>query len=100
MTAPEEAAALTRITATFPQLDAWGERLRQEWRPDRGSQLAYDENGWPPNPVGNIAWASLGSAWDHLQALRVLIEARQLFSFAAETLREQQLWAPQPQFGS
>ena len=63
------------IRSTFADLDAWGLRLMKPWQPDPGTPLEQDDLDWPPFPVTQVAVAGLGSARDHLQAVRVHIDA-------------------------
>lgn len=74
------------IRSTFTDLDDWGLRLQQPWRPDPGTPLETDDLDWPPFPVTQVAVAGLDSARDHLQAVRVHIDAGQLFPFAQSRL--------------
>lgn len=84
--ASEMSAKLRLLRSTFPTLDAWGVDLESAFVPGQGSDLAADDTDWIPVPVSQVAVMGLGSARDHLQAVRVLIEARQLFPFAHSTL--------------
>lgn len=81
-----EATALAHIQSLFKDIESWGAALREPWRPDPTSQLALDDQAWPGWPVTQLARASLGSARDHLQAVRVHIEAEQMFPLASDTL--------------
>jgi hypothetical protein len=83
---PDPPAMLERLCATFPTLDEWGVTLATSFVPAEGSALAVDDRDWVPVPVSQVAVMGLGSARDHLHAVRVLIEARQLFPFAQSTL--------------
>lgn len=83
---PELSSPLEQLRRTFPTLDEWGMALARAFRPDDGSALSVDDGDWIPVPVSQVAVMGLGSARDHLQAVRVLIEARQLFPFAQWTL--------------
>jgi hypothetical protein len=77
---------LAMIRSTFPVLDEWHASLSQPLVPDPGSELARDDLDWPPVRLSQVAAMGLGSARDHLHAVRVLIEARQLSPFAQLTL--------------
>jgi hypothetical protein len=77
---------LEQIRATFPMLDSWGGALANSFVPTAGSELSIDDMDWPPVPVSQVAVMGLGSARDHLHAVRVHIDAGQLFPFAQSTL--------------
>lgn len=77
---------MDKITATFPTLDKWGDDVGRPFIPPEGSEMAIDDEDWPPERLSQVAFMGLGSARDHLHAVRVLIEARQLFPFAQSTL--------------
>lgn len=83
---PDEASALAKIRRTYPDLDRWGTSLGTSWRPHPGSELEADDQDWPAWPITQLAWGSLGAARDHLLAVRVTLEAGQLFAFATDTL--------------
>lgn len=78
--------ALETIQQTLPDLDAWGARTSVPYRPGPGSALAEDDLGWPPMPLSQCAIAALASCRDHLQAVRVHIDAQNVFPFATRTL--------------
>jgi hypothetical protein len=78
--------SLDVLMATFPVLDQWHQRLASEFRPIPGSVLALDDEDWPPVPLSQIAIMGLGSARDHLKAIRVTIEAGQMLPYAHLTL--------------
>lgn len=77
---------LDKIRSTFPVLDEWDTLLSQPFVPGDGSDLSADDRDWPPVRLSQVAVMGLGSARDHLHAVRVLIEASQLFPFAQLTL--------------
>ena len=83
---PEMSSPLEQLRRTFATLDEWGVALASAFRPEGGSALSADDTDWVPLPVSQVAVMGLGSARDHLHAVRVLIEARQLFPFAQSTL--------------
>lgn len=90
MTSAEEQkhsrTSLERIRSTFPDLDAWGSRSSVIAQPEAGSELALDDAetiGWH---TSQLAAAGLGAARNHLQAVRVHIEAGQTFPEATGTL--------------
>ncbi len=92
------------VRATFPILDEWHETLAEPYVPQAGSELARDDTDWPPVRLSQVAIMGLGSARDHLHAVRVLIEAGELFPFAQSTLiraalvgAEQAVWVLTPQ---
>lgn len=78
--------AENRVRSTFKDLDAWRLRLSTPFQPAPGSELATDDSDWLPTPVSQIAVAAAGAARDHLQAVRVQIDARNLFPYAQMTL--------------
>lgn len=78
--------AVEVLQATFPQLDSWGERTAQQYDPDPGSDLAADDTDWPLMRTSQVALMGLQSNRDHLQAVRIHVEAGQLFPFAQSTL--------------
>jgi hypothetical protein len=75
-----------RVLGTFADLDVWGHRLAVVHLPEPGSDLAEDDEDWPVLPVSQIAVSGLAAARDHLQAVRIHIDARQLFPFAQASL--------------
>lgn len=78
--------ALDHICGTFRELDLWGRRSALVNRPRPGSELARDDAeaiGWH---TSQLAIAGLGAARNHLQAVRVHIDARQSFPDATGTL--------------
>ena len=83
---PDTSSKLRLLRSTFPTLDEWGVDLESAFVPGQGSALAVDDTDWIPVPVSQVAVMGLGSARDHLQAVRVLIEAGQVFPFAHSTL--------------
>ena len=80
------ASPAAKIHATFAQLDRWHEQLRVVFVPEPGSELAEDDTDWPWLPVSQAAITGMSAARDHLQAVRVHIEAGALFPFAHQTL--------------
>jgi hypothetical protein len=77
---------IEKIRATFSVLDEWQETLAEPYAPQAASELATDDTDWPPVRLSQVAIMGLGSARDHLHAVRVLIEAGELFPFAQSTL--------------
>lgn len=76
----------SRVRETFPDLYRWGLRLAHPFVPAPGSELAEDDSDWRWTPVSQVAFTGMGAARDHLQAVRVHIEAGELFPFAQQTL--------------
>jgi hypothetical protein len=76
----------SRVRETFPDLYRWGLRLAHPFVPAPGTELAEDDNDWRWTPVSQVAFAGMGAARDHLQAVRVHIEADEFFPFAQQTL--------------
>ncbi|SFK85676.1 hypothetical protein [Geodermatophilus ruber] len=75
-----------QIRDTFDQLDRWQQQMQVVFVPEPGSELAGDDADWPWLPVTQSALTGMGAARDHLQAVRVHIEAGELFPFAHQTL--------------
>jgi hypothetical protein len=76
----------TKVRNTFPHLDQWGQRFRTPFVPEPGSELAEDDTDWQWTPVSQVAFLGMGAARDHLQAVRVHVEADEFFPFAQQTL--------------
>jgi hypothetical protein len=74
------------IRGTFADLDRWAQRLGVAYVHQSGSELAQDDLDWSVMSVSAVAVSSMAAARDHLQAVRVHIEARQLFPFAQASL--------------
>jgi hypothetical protein len=81
-----EQRAYVAITSTFNTLTEWQQRLGAPYFPIPGSDLAADDEDWPPSPVSQVAICGLAAAVDHLSAVRSLIEAKQLFTFTPLSL--------------
>lgn len=77
---------LSKLQKTYSFLDRWHAELRNHFTPLSGSPLAMDDTDWPVVPVSQVAWMGLGSARDHLQAVRVHLEDGEVFPFAQLTL--------------
>lgn len=77
---------LAAIRETFPTLDGWRQRLSEISVPSPGSALASDDEQWPYTPSSTLVSVGLASAREHLHAVRLLIEAGELFPAAASTL--------------
>lgn len=86
MNADPQPTALDLIRSTFPDLDSWGARSATVNAPEPSSELGRDDQeaiGWH---TSQLAVAGLGAARNHLQAVRVHIDARQGFPDATGTL--------------
>jgi hypothetical protein len=77
---------LAAIQETFPILDGWRDTLSEVILPPSGSALARDDEEWPYASASALVSIGLASAREHLHAVRLLIEARELFPAAASTL--------------
>jgi hypothetical protein len=77
---------LESMRARYPTLDQWFLRLGRGMVPVVGSPLAGDDAAWTPQPLSACAQGCLASAWDHLQAVRVLTEAGSLHPLATFSL--------------
>ena len=74
------------IEATYPLLDAWSARGHgQPEVPQNGSELQGDDKIWTKHPISELARTSLLLAVEHLRLIRVVLDARQLFSSAPLT---------------
>jgi hypothetical protein len=74
------------VRSTFPRLSEWQAKLAQPYRPADGTDLAVDDDDWPPMPLSTIAWSGLAAAADHLAAIQRHVEARVLFPMSHLTL--------------
>lgn len=86
MTDTANALALARIKATWGDLASWSARLRVPLRPPAGSELARDDEDFVGWPMSQLVHWGLAAARDHLQAIRIHLEARNLFPYATGTL--------------
>jgi hypothetical protein len=77
---------LGAIRGTFNDLYLWGLRVQSPYRPAPGSQLAEDDADWPVMPLSSVAVSSMAAARDHLQAVRVHLDAGELFPLAQSSL--------------
>jgi hypothetical protein len=77
---------LAAIRSTFPTLDGWRDRLAEIIEPAPGSELAVDDEEWPYACTSSLVSVGLGTAREHLHAVRILVEAEELFPAAASTL--------------
>ena len=74
------------IRETFPTLDKWRDALSEVIDPVPGSALASDDEAWPYMRESTLVSLGLASAREHLHAVRLLLEAGELFPAAASTL--------------
>jgi hypothetical protein len=81
-----EQQLLDKVTSTFETLDEWRRLLTRYADPLPGSDAALDDAGWRWAPPTSLARNGLGAAVDHLHAVRVLMDARQMFPMAQSTL--------------
>lgn len=82
----DNAYFMGRLRDTYDTLDSWRDRLQEGFRPTLGSELYEDDQLVRWSPASQYAWFGLGSARDHLNAVRSLIEAKQLCPSAHPTL--------------
>lgn len=78
--------ALRQIEGTFGDLELWDARTAAGFVPEPGSPLALDDEDWKPWRLSQLAFGGLAASHDHLEAIRVHIEARRLFPLATDTL--------------
>ena len=77
---------LGEMVATFPMLERWRDLLAAGVRPAEGSELADDDGFWRYAPASTLATLNLAVAREHLHAVRLLTDARELFPGAMSTL--------------
>lgn len=77
---------LQTIYGTFQDLDDWRDAAAEVIQPSAGSDLAQDDERWPYLRASTLASVGLGSAREHLHAVRTLVKARELFPSATPTL--------------
>jgi hypothetical protein len=82
----EEKQSEAAIRRTFDDLKTWQERSVQGFRPGPASDLTIDDQDWSFYPTSTVAWTALHSAVDHLNAIRIHIEAKQQLPLAHLTL--------------
>lgn len=85
--------AVEELKQSYPELDEWRSRTRSPLTPSSGSALAQDDAVWPRAPLSAIIGTKLAAAVDHLQAFRVLSEARSYHPVATYTLTRSALLA-------
>lgn len=80
-------AVLEELNRVFIKVDKWRERTQTPFpEPEPGSILAGDDATLDPYQLSHAAWVALGTAVDHVHALRSLIAANILHTFAPFTL--------------
>lgn len=83
---PSHAELSNEFSATFARLDRWRTVIASRPAPAQDSDLAGDDKIWPWAPATTLCIVSLGSAREHLHAIRLLVETKQLFPSATSTL--------------
>lgn len=86
MTGGQAETPLARIVGTWSDVDRWSKRLQTPLRPPDGSELAEDDKDFIGWPMSQLVSGGLAAARDHLQAIRIHIEAHNMFPFASGTL--------------
>lgn len=81
-----DAEMLGKVRDTFLQLDRWRFVIASRPEPKSDSALGSDDLVWSWAPPTSLCLASLGSAREHLHAIRLLIEAGELFPSVTSTL--------------
>lgn len=74
-----ERAALAQIFDTAPDLDRWRLRAQRVEEPQRGSDLAIDDEIFPHMAISQLARMSLVLAGEHLRLALDAIKAKQLY---------------------
>lgn len=77
---------LAELRNTFVRLDRWRTVLASRVEARADSELAGDDQFWPWTPPTSLCLASLGSAREHLHAIRLLLETGELFPSVTSTL--------------
>lgn len=83
---PSDAEVLEKVRATYVRLDRWRMVIASRPEAKSDSALAADDVVWPWAPPTSLCLATLGSAREHLHAIRLLIEAGELFPSVTSTL--------------
>lgn len=83
---PSDSEMLGKVRATFLRLDRWRTVIASRPEPKSDSALASDDLIWSWAPPTSLCLATLGSAREHLHAIRLLIEAGELFPSVTSTL--------------
>ncbi|MEV0948999.1 hypothetical protein [Promicromonospora sp. NPDC050249] len=74
-----ERAALAQMLETAPDLDRWRLRAQRVEKPERGSDLAIDDEIFPHMAVSQLARTSLVLAGEHLRLALDVIKAGQIY---------------------
>lgn len=77
---------VAEVRATFTRLDRWRTVLASRVEPKADSELAADDQIWKWAPPTSLCLASLGAAREHLHAIRLLLDAGELFPAVTSTL--------------
>ncbi len=72
-------SALTQMLSTASDLDGWRLRAHRVDEPERGSDLAVDDEIFARMPISQLARLSLVSAGEHLRLALDAINAKQLY---------------------
>lgn len=81
------------LSDLVPKLDGWRQRTESSFEVAENSPLWCDDQVWPTWPLTSCAHSTLASAVDHMQAIRVLIEADSLHPMATFSLSRSALLA-------
>lgn len=81
-----EDETLRMIRDTYRTLDRWRDIGASGVVITHGSELQLQDVEWPYVPSSTVALVGLGTAREHLHAIRLLIAARELFPSATATL--------------
>jgi len=81
-----EHAALTQMLDTAPDLNRWRLRAHSVEEPERGSDLAIDDEIFPHMAISQFARTSLALASEHLRLALEAIKARQIYPSAHFTV--------------
>ncbi|MDI9891706.1 hypothetical protein [Microbacterium sp. IEGM 1404] len=71
--------AITQMLATAEDLDRWRVRAREIERPERGSDLAQDDQIFERMPISEVVRYSLASSGEHLRLALDAVRAKQLY---------------------
>ena len=61
MSESDEELHLAAIQSTFSEINSWRATVESGFEPVPGSELAHDDEDWPPWPLSQLATAS--RAW-------------------------------------
>lgn len=84
-TSPDQ-VYLGAIQSTYEDLDRWQARAAAPEPPQRGSELAVDDQVFPRHPISEVARTSLMLASEHLRLARDSIDAGQWYPSAHFTV--------------